>query len=373
MKRSFLLIAMTFSCIALFSQAARRVVLEDFTGTWCGACPAGKTSMEDCINTYPGTIGITMHHTDGLSNAYTDSIAKAFAIPSYPTGVIDRIYSATPGQQKAKVASRVSVTSPVKVDFTSTYNSTTRALSVTVIANFVAATTGDMRISCILTEDGIVLPNEPQHNYYGSAGCYGFPPQPSSPWYNFPCDIATYVHDGVARVNLANYMFGTVGVIPASVTSGSTYSQSYSYTLPPGWNAAKVNIVAMVSLGGPTSAKSDVLNANKGLVGSSTVATGVNENDGNQIEVKQNAPNPFSDATAIQFRLNTSENVSVKIYNSFGQEIKTIVNEYLVPGDHIFYWTGDDEEGKRVASGVYYYSVSTSSASFTKLMILVGK
>jgi hypothetical protein len=242
-----------------------------------------------------------------------------------------------------------------------------------VYANFVAATTGDMRINCVLTEDGIVLTNEPQHNYYGSAGCYGFPPQPSSPWYSFPCDIPNYVHDGVARVNLANYKFGTTGVIPASVISGSTYFQTYTYTLPAGWNDSKMNIVAFVSLGGATSVKSDVLNANKGLIGTSTLATAVSELHGNQIEVKQNTPNPFNAITALQFTLNTTDNVSVKVYNTFGQLVKTIYNAKLIPGEHTFYWAGDNSAGDIVADGVYYYTISTSAEKITKPMIFVSE
>lgn len=350
MKKSTLLVSMLFSGLALYAQAPKKVILEDYTGTWCGACPAGKTTLEDCVNTYPNVIGLTMHNGDGLANAYTNAVDNAMGISSYPGGAVDRTPVGLPSQWKTKVAARLNVTTPVKVDFTSTYNSSTRALSVTVTANFVGSASGDLRINCVLAEDGIVTPSDPQHNYYGS-GCMA--PTPSSPWYSFPCDITTYVHNDVARINLANDNFGTAGVIPASVTAGGIYSQTYTYTLPYGWNASKVNIIAFVSKYGTTVAAKEILNAVKGLIGTSTLATGIHEVAvGNQIEVKQNSPNPFSDITAIQFQLNSAEKVSVKVYNAFGQLVNTLVSEYLVPGEHTFYWAGDDSDGAVVVGGM---------------------
>ena len=368
MKKSTLLFTGILFGTAIFAQAPKKVILEDYTGTWCGACPAGKTALEDCMNTYPNVIGLTMHNGDGLANAYTNAVDGALAISSYPGGAVDRTPVGLPSQWKTKVAARLNVATPVKVDFTSTYNTSTRALSVTVSANFVGSASGDLRINCVLAEDGIVTPNDPQHNYYGS-GCMA--PSSSSPWYSYPCDITTYVHDGVCRINLANDNFGTAGVIPASVVAGGNYSQTYTYTLPSGWNASKVYIIAFVSKYGSSK---EIMNANKGLIGTSTLATGISEQAGSaQIEVKQNAPNPFSDLTAIQFQLNVSEKVSVKVYNTFGQVVNTLAESFLVPGEHTFYWAGDDNNGNAVASGIYYYTISTADQQVTKQMVYTGR
>jgi len=94
---------------------------------------------------------------------------------------------------------------------------------------------------------------------------------------------------------------------------------------------------------------------------------------GNQIEVKPNSPNPFSDLTAIQFKLNTAETVSINVYNAFGQQVNTIVNEYLVPGEHTFYWAGNDFNNHTVPGGVYYFSISTSTQQVSRPMIFINK
>ncbi len=376
MKRITLIFAALAGSILADAQAPRRVILEDFTGTWCGYCPRGKTVMEDCLNTYPNVIGMTVHNGDGLANAYSNAIDAGLGVTGYPGGAVDRfLFSGQSGvsmstsQWKSKCASRLLTTTPVDVNFTSTYNSSTRALSVTVTASFVGSASGDMRISCVLMEDGIVTTSDPQSNYMGN-GCSS--PDPASPWYSFPCSISNYVHDGVARVNLANDNWGTAGVIPASVTSGSNYSQTYTYTLPASWNSSKVYIVAFVSKYGTASSAREVMNAKKGAIGTTT--TGIVENaSGASIEVKQNVPNPVTDHTAIQFNLSTTDNVSVKVYDMFGKEVITLNDTKLVPGEHTFYWFGDNTAGAQVSKGVYYYTISTSTDQISKPMIFIGQ
>ena len=379
MKKITLLFAAVVSSVSMNAQAPKKVLLEDFTGTWCGYCPRGKTIMEDCMTTYPNVIGITDHNGDGLANTFSNAIDAGLAISSYPGGAVDRfLYSGqttvgmSTSQWKSKCATRLNTVTPVDVQFTSTYNTGTRALSVTVMANFVGTASGDMRINCVLMENGIVTASDPQHNYMGQ-GCSS--PDATSPWYTFPCNITAYVHDGVARVNLSTDQWGLAGVIPASVTSGSNYSTTFTYTVPSAWNASNVYIVAFVSKYGTAASAREVMNTNKGLIGTSTSgATGISENANvNSVEVIQNSPNPFTDHTAIQFQLNTTDNVSVKVYDVYGKEIISLVDSKLVPGEHTFYWFGDNQDGAQVAPGVYYYSISTSSEKVTKPMIFVGQ
>lgn len=377
MKKTTLIIAALAATASVFGQAPKRVILEDFTGTWCGYCPRGKTVMEDCMTTYPNVIGMTVHNGDGLANAYTNAIDAGLSVSSYPGGAVDRFLfsgqtsvSMSTSQWKSKCASRLLSSAPVDVTFTSTYNSTTRALSVTVNANFVAAASGDMRINCVLIEDGIVTPSDPQKNYMGQ-GCSS--PDANSPWYSFPCSISNYVHDGVARLNLANDNWGTAGVIPASVTAGQNFTQNYTYTLPASYNASKVYIVAFVSKYGTAASAREIMNSVKGLIGTNTTAIFEQIPGASNVEVMQNAPNPFMGHTAIQFQLNSTDNVSIKVYDMFGKEVISLVDSKLVPGLHTYYWFGDDEAGSVVPNGVYYYTVSTSSGQVSKPMVFMGK
>ena len=158
-----------------------------------------------------------------------------------------------------------------------------------------------------------------------------------------------------------------------------TYYQAYSYTIPATYgpdnivpNISHMKLVAFVSYYNTSINSRNILNANVVRLGQS-VGAGIDEYSVNIVDVKQNTPNPFKNITAIQFQLNTADNISVKVYNMMGQEINTLVNTQLVPGLHTFYWAGDDNTGNYVRPGIYFYKISTPSQSVSKEMIYMGK
>lgn len=69
----------------------------------------------------------------------------------------------------------------------------------------------------------------------------------------------------------------------------------------------------------------------------------------------QNYPNPFNPTTAIHFDLPQRANVSLKIYNLLGEEIRTLVSGSENAGFHTVSWDGLDDLGNQVSSGVYIY------------------
>jgi len=69
-----------------------------------------------------------------------------------------------------------------------------------------------------------------------------------------------------------------------------------------------------------------------------------------EFSLAQNYPNPFNPATHIDFRLPVSGFVTLKIYNLVGQEVKTLVNQVLQPGNYSYAWNASG-----FASGVFYY------------------
>jgi len=88
-----------------------------------------------------------------------------------------------------------------------------------------------------------------------------------------------------------------------------------------------------------------------------------------------NYPNPFNPSTTISFYLNTenTENTEISIFNIKGQKVKTLVNERLNSGLHSYNWNGDDNSGRSVSSGIYFYKLKTGDGRFTstKKMILM--
>ncbi len=100
-------------------------------------------------------------------------------------------------------------------------------------------------------------------------------------------------------------------------------------------------------------------------------ATAVNGNNNlvNSFELYQNYPNPFNPSTTIRFKLNKSENVKVNIYNSLGELVDTIVDNYLGIGLHEVVFNSNSYNS--ISSGIYYYQISSESFSLTKGMVLL--
>lgn len=80
----------------------------------------------------------------------------------------------------------------------------------------------------------------------------------------------------------------------------------------------------------------------------------------------QNYPNPFNPSTTIKFKTNKSEFTTLKIYNTLGKEIKTLVNEKLQKGEYEVNF-----DGTNLTSGAYYYKLKIGDFSDTKKMLMV--
>jgi len=94
-----------------------------------------------------------------------------------------------------------------------------------------------------------------------------------------------------------------------------------------------------------------------------------------QYSLEQNYPNPFWSAatfpafgggnpeTAIRFALPEAGNVTVKIFNTTGQEIRTLANASFQAGYQTLRWDGRDQSGNAVAAGVYLYQITATGAN----------
>lgn len=65
------------------------------------------------------------------------------------------------------------------------------------------------------------------------------------------------------------------------------------------------------------------------------------------------SPNPFSGSSEISFSLEKQGFASLKIYNTKGQLVKSILNENKAAGQHTICWNGDSDAGKNLPSGIY--------------------
>ncbi len=90
----------------------------------------------------------------------------------------------------------------------------------------------------------------------------------------------------------------------------------------------------------------------------------------------QNYPNPFNPETWIPYQLSEDSSVSVSIYDTTGQLIRTLSLGYQSAGfynsrERAAYWDGRNALGERVASGIYFYQLTTPSFQQTRRLVIV--
>ena len=85
-----------------------------------------------------------------------------------------------------------------------------------------------------------------------------------------------------------------------------------------------------------------------------------------------NYPNPFNPSTTIEFSIQNDSEVELYVFNIKGHKIKQLISEQQSAGKHSVMWNGDDESGKSVSSGVYFYmlKVNGKNRSVKKCLIL---
>lgn len=85
----------------------------------------------------------------------------------------------------------------------------------------------------------------------------------------------------------------------------------------------------------------------------------------------QNYPNPFNPETKIKYYLAQDGRTILRIYNVKGQLIKTFCREFQEKGFHSVNWNSEDETGKKVASGIYFYQLVSGNKQLTQKMLLL--
>ncbi|MFQ5649774.1 MAG: Ig-like domain-containing protein [bacterium] len=88
-------------------------------------------------------------------------------------------------------------------------------------------------------------------------------------------------------------------------------------------------------------------------------------------QLSQNFPNPFNPDTKIRYQLPQTGKVTIRIFDVLGREVKTLVDERKEAGFHVLTWDAKNQDGIRVASGIYYYSISAGDFKMTKKMLLL--
>jgi len=161
-------------------------------------------------------------------------------------------------------------------------------------------------------------------------------------------------HPGVyggSQIAPINYI--TVGIQDHTATRGIQYSYANNYW--PGSQTITNNTALLIT------SQNDYYPESNDDVVMSEIA----------FELGKNYPNPFNPSTNISFTIPKECSVELAVYNIKGQRVKTLTNEVFAAGSHSVVWNGDDEGGRAVGSGVYFYRLNAGEYKAVGKMVMV--
>jgi hypothetical protein len=149
--------------------------------------------------------------------------------------------------------------------------------------------------------------------------------------------------------------------------STATFVQSFPIVLNDGNNGM---IIAWTDLRNDlTGQRHDIYAQRVNSDGTLGGVTDVNESVNLQLldfSLDQNYPNPFNPSTTIKFSIPNEEFVSLKVFNSLGEEVAELLNETKPAGNYSVSFNASS-----LTSGVYFYKISAGNFIETKKMILI--
>jgi len=83
----------------------------------------------------------------------------------------------------------------------------------------------------------------------------------------------------------------------------------------------------------------------------------------------QNYPNPFNPETTIRFDMPESRHVTIVIFNTLGQVVRSLLDEECQAGEYLIKWRGRDDFGHIVPGGIYIYRILAGEYSSTRKMV----
>ncbi len=259
------------------SEYTRKVLLEDYTGTWCGYCPRMVSIVNYLTEYNDRIIPIAIHCQGAPSDPWTYEFWADMASPQNynamgaPKGKYNRIHSLNqyegthpcpndPTIYYSQADEFLNESANLGLAISSNLNGNN--LKMTVKVGFATDSVPDARLVVTLIEDGLTYN---QVNYYAGSGLN------CDSNYNYssmPNPIPNFAQE---HVLLKAYTDIYGDVIPQSeISNGNVYSRDFNVQLPSNvGNPANLKIVAFVLGNGNSIPTRGVLNAQRADVGSS--------------------------------------------------------------------------------------------------------
>ncbi len=212
----------------------QKIVVEDYTGTWCGFCPRVSGALYDLKEETDAVAIIAIHETassfpDPMHFDQIQLLKDAFNVEGFPAARINR----TVNWQQPHPTSDVTSIAGLDTNLALAINSELTGNELLVQVNTVfeqGSQVGD-KLVVYLLEDGII---HGQVNYYNEDS--------TSPFFGLGDVITDFEHNEVLRASLSSVMGNTI----PSTAALTEYITSFTFSIPADYVTENLSIVAMV-------------------------------------------------------------------------------------------------------------------------------
>jgi thiol-disulfide isomerase/thioredoxin len=219
----------------------RNVVLEDYTGTWCGYCLKALVAIDSVLVLTDHVSVVAIHESsigppDPMDFAQIDDLQAEFDVPdSFPQTQLNRTvkWNATPPSSLIYDYDAVTSIAGQETDLSIAISSQISGSTLSVDAKVIyknGSEPGD-KLVVYLLESGVIAD---QANYFNS--------NPASPYFGMGNPIVDFVHNDALR----NSLSGLFGDNIPETGAYEEYKKTYTFSVPSEYNANNLSFVVMV-------------------------------------------------------------------------------------------------------------------------------
>ena len=330
--------------------SGKRVLLEEFTGTWCGWCPYGVDSIHSLQSRYPDNLVVASYHNGDALSFLSASEENFLHVKFLPGGLVDRTFFA--GEADTLVGRfdwgkhvEQRLAEPNLADITienKHYNPVTRQTTLTVKVSFNENVQSPLRLNLLQTETG--------QNY-------------AQDKYSWPIPVLyPFIHERVVKQVIPD-ITGDVIADVNPMPKGTVFTQDYAF-ISEDSVAENCELVAFVTRGDADKTGEVIQVYTEGFA--DRMVTAVEPPMSRNFELLQNYPNPFNPSTHIVYSIPSRSSVRISVYTMLGTLVSTLVDEVKDAGTHAVQFNAAS-----LSSGTYLYKMETGNGTITKSMTIL--
>jgi len=213
----------------------KRVLIEDYTGTWCGYCTRVAYAIEQVNTLTDDAVTVAIHRSSSIPtnsnydpyNYDTSALENLFPISGYPKGLLNRFTQwTTPQENNLSQVTALTQGENPKLGLAMTTAVSGNNMDIEVNVKF-SNNFSNLKLVVYVLENGLVYPQKNYTSYYG-----GINPLPN------------YVHNHILRSCITDLLGDPID--GTETTSGNIYTKNFSLPIPSNVTSENIEFVAFI-------------------------------------------------------------------------------------------------------------------------------